>query len=286
MRLDPAAQTVDVGNGPFNVSVLVDNVSNLGAYQFTVQFDPTVLRFVSVTDAGFLGSTQRPLDCTTPTLLYPAEDEPPNMIRYACGTIGGGSDPTRGPDGSGTVAVLTFAPVSSGYSDLILNTASVTDIRGASLNGEGQDAVTQNGSVTVTGDGPTATPDPNEPTAVPTAQYVRHIYVTATPGGSNLLTPEPGQTPLTRVIPGGSVGNPPPGALQIASDPAAVSHSSGASASSSNNGSPHAGTGPEKQKSSWPALAGGLLIALGAGLLFLSFYLKRIPVRSDDDSKR
>jgi hypothetical protein len=281
MRLDPASQTVDVGSGPFTVSVMIDDVSNLGSYEFELQFDPQVVRFVGVEDGGFLGSTQRRLQCPAATLFIPAEGEPPNMVRYGCATLNPTPD---GPSGSGRLAVVTLAPVASGHSDLTLvastHRTGTSDILGNDLY-----PVSQNGSVTVTGDGPAATPQPDEPTAVPTQQYIPYVYVTPTPGGDSIFTPQPGETPMTRPLPGGAMDNPPPGALSAASDPAGASRSTGASGSSGSNGSPRAGTGPEQQKSSWPALAGGLLVAAGAGLLFFSFYLKRIPAGRGDNPK-
>jgi len=282
MRLDPPNQSVDVSSGPFTVSVMIDNVANLGSYEFKLQFDPSVVRFVGVEDGGFLGSTQRHLQCPTATLFYPAEGEPPNTIRYSCGTLSTPAGPV-GPNGSGLLASVTFAPVASGSSELTL-IASTEDTGTSDILSNDLGAISQNASVTITGNGPTATPAPDEPTSVPTARYV--TPEPATPASDAwMFTPEPGATPLTRPMPGGALDSPPAGGLQAASDPAGIARAAGGSTSGSNNGSPHAGTGPEQQKSTWPALAGGLLVAVGAGLLFISFFLKRIPAQPNDDSK-
>lgn len=281
MRLDPPSQSVDVGGGPFNVSVMVDNVANLGAYEFELQFDPSVVRFVGVVDGGFLGSTQRQVQCPGATLIYPADGELPNTIHFACATL---NPNPAGPNGSGRLAVVTLAPVASGHSDLIL-IASTSYTGTSDINGLDLHPTSQNGAVTITGDGPTATPLPDEPTAVPTEKYVPHVNVTPTPGGDSIFTPQPGATALTRPMPGRAIDNPPGGALEAASDPAGISRAAGGSASGSSHGSPHAGTGPEQQKSSWPAFAGGLLVAAGAGLLFLSFYLRRVPGRRNNNPK-
>ncbi len=285
MRLDPPSQSVDVGNGPFTVSVMIDNVTNLGSYEFEVQFDPAVVRFVGVEDGGFLGSTGRQLQCPTARLIYPAEGELPNTIHFGCATL----NPTPpGPDGSGRLAVVTLAPVASGQSNLIL-VASTTDTGTTDVQDNGLNAVAQNGEVTITGGGPTATPAPDEPTSVPTAKFVAPVTVTPNAGANSLFTPEPGATALSRPMPGSAINNPPAGGLQAASDPAGIARAAGGSASGSasgsSQGSPHAGTGPEQQKSSWPALAGGLLVAVGGGLLFMSFFLKRVPAQRNDHSK-
>jgi len=282
MRLDPSSQSVDVGNGPFTVSVMIDNVSGLGSYEFELQFDPSVVRFVGVEDGGFLGSTQRQvvIPCQS-TLFYSNEGEPPYMIRYGCDTL---NLTPAGPDGSGRLAVVTLAPVAPGHSNLTLIKSNwftgTSDVLGADLNND-----FQSGGVTITGAGPTATPA-DEPTSVPTAKYVTPVPVTPDPGAYTIFTPEPGATPLTRPMPGGPQDFSHSGALQAASDPAAIARGASGSASGSNHGSPHAGTGPEQQRSSWPALAGGLLVAAGAGLLLMSFYLKRVPSQRNTTSKK
>ncbi len=299
MRLDPPSQNVDVGGGPFTVSVMIDNVSNLGSYEFELQFDPQVVRFVGVEDGGFLGSTQRQLQCPTATLFYPAEGEPPNMVRYSCSTL----DPTpAGPDGSGRLATVTLAPVGSGYSDLTL-IASTLDTGTSDITGEDFHTISQSGAVNIAGEGPTATPRPDEPTAVPTAKYVPHVYVTVTPGGGSIFTPQPGETPLTRPMPGRAIDDPPPGALAAAAPAGGVTPEYGPSDSNVDNplglsigagedqpraaGGALAGTSQgEHESSSGPPLFADVLIAIGAGagLLFLMFYLKRIRARRNDNS--
>jgi Cohesin domain len=273
MRLDPPSQTVDVGSGPFTVNVLIDNVSNLGAYEFNLVFNPRVLRFVAAEDAGFLGSTQRQVRCPTATLVVPTGGGPADTLHFGCNTFN--RDPA-GPNGSGQLATVTFAPVAGGHSELTL-VASTGQTGTSDIMGEDLHPTSESGSVTVTGEGPAATPRPDEPTAIPTQQYVAVIHVTPTPGGDAIFTPQPGEMAMTRPMPGRGIDGPSADAVTSASDPARASGGS--------QGSPRAGTGPEQQKSSWPALAGGLLVAAGSGLLFVSFYLKRASMRRNHNPR-
>jgi len=62
MRLEPATRTVDVAGGRFTVDIVIDDVTNLGSWEFQLFFDPSVLRFVSVEPGPFLEHrTRRPL---------------------------------------------------------------------------------------------------------------------------------------------------------------------------------------------------------------------------------
>ena len=47
MRVSPASQTVAAGSNVV-VDIFVDNVAGLGAYEFELAYEPTVLSFVSV----------------------------------------------------------------------------------------------------------------------------------------------------------------------------------------------------------------------------------------------
>jgi hypothetical protein len=110
--LSPQSQTV----GPWAlvaVDVLVDDVSNLGAYRVTLSFDPALLTSVSVANGPFLESTDRDVSCLEPTL-----DE--KSVVLAC--LSKGPKPP-GPSGSGHLATITLASTcESGTSALELST--------------------------------------------------------------------------------------------------------------------------------------------------------------------
>jgi hypothetical protein len=147
----------------FSVDVVVDEVSNLGAYEFTVAFDPNVVALRGISDGPFLGSTGRTVNCGDPTLGV-------GSVRLVCRTLGA---TPPGPSGSGVLATVRFLALAEGSSTLDLQGVVLTDIVGASIP-----ATEQDGAVDVSA-GPTPTPPP---TATPTD--------TPTPGA----TPTPGGT--------------------------------------------------------------------------------------------
>ena len=62
LSIDPASQTVSTATS-FAVGVRVDNVTNLGSFEFTLQFDPNLLTFVGVAEVPFLESAGYEVDC-------------------------------------------------------------------------------------------------------------------------------------------------------------------------------------------------------------------------------
>ena len=58
VRVDPPAQNVSAGTNVV-VDIRVDNVTSLAAYEFEIQYTPSILTFASVTNSSFLGSTGR-----------------------------------------------------------------------------------------------------------------------------------------------------------------------------------------------------------------------------------
>jgi hypothetical protein len=84
----------------------VAGVTNLGAYEWQLQFDPAVVQFVGATNGPFLGSTGRTAWCVPP-IHVPSQGK----LRFGCGTFG--SVPP-GPDGGGLLSTVTFEPVADG----------------------------------------------------------------------------------------------------------------------------------------------------------------------------
>ena len=58
IRFSPSSTTVDPA-ATFVLDVVVDNVVDLGGFEFTVSFNPAVVQVQGVTPGSFLGSTGR-----------------------------------------------------------------------------------------------------------------------------------------------------------------------------------------------------------------------------------
>jgi hypothetical protein len=180
VRIEPASQSELTGS-TVTVSIAVDAVTNLGAYEFTLAFNPAVLEFVSVSNGPFLGSTGRPVFCPAPTIGA-------NTVQFACVTTGSTPD---GPSGSGVLSVLEFLAKGPGTSTLDLFDAALATPRGADLP-----TAVQDGTVDVTL-APTPTPTPCPGGICPTPTVTPTRTVTPTPTATPLpvsCAPEAGTT--------------------------------------------------------------------------------------------
>jgi len=152
VRIEPAWKVVSPQDPPFSIQVRVDNVvtrnpctpysttkaCGLGAYEFTLVYDPAVIGLQSVVNGPFLGSTGRIVSCNT---YYPE----PDRVRYLCYTLPPGEPPgPMGPTGSGLLATVTFAPLQIGSSPADLQNVILADVTGDPIPHTVQD-----GSVTV-----------------------------------------------------------------------------------------------------------------------------------------
>ena len=94
-------------NGPaVLVDVRVQDVHyprGLGAFEFTVSFNPSVVSVLAVALGQFLGSTGRAINC-------PPSEITASSVNYSCSSIGSTLD---GPLGSGVLATITFQPAAS-----------------------------------------------------------------------------------------------------------------------------------------------------------------------------
>jgi LPXTG-motif cell wall-anchored protein len=108
----PAGQT-------FEVRITLEGAQNLGAFQFTLIYDPAIVRFDTVRLEGFLGSTGRAANA-----LGPREDE--GRIMFGAFTLGR----QPGPNGSGHLATVVMRALHPGQSSLELQNTQVTDIMG------------------------------------------------------------------------------------------------------------------------------------------------------------
>jgi hypothetical protein len=146
------------------VEIRVENVANLGAYEWTLTYDANVLELAGDPANGdFLASSGRQVSCPSPIVGL-------GTVRFGCGTVGSLTLPR--PSGSGLLSTVSFKALASGSSSFCLSSAVLAD---ADSNDIPTGVV--NDSIAVGGG------SPPPPSCAPAA--------TATP-----VTPPPDYTPL------------------------------------------------------------------------------------------
>jgi hypothetical protein len=132
MSVEPPEESLKEGGPEFKVNIVADDVANLAAFQFSLSYDPSIIQYVGVTEGPFLGSTGREPQCTEP-YVQPGQ---PETLSFNCATLGPpvSLKGTAGPDGSGVLAEITFAPVGGGTTPLDLKdgilVAAELDVQG------------------------------------------------------------------------------------------------------------------------------------------------------------
>ncbi len=107
----PVDAEVSSGDDPVPFTISVENVDNLGGFQFVLLYDADVFEFSEVQRTEFLGSTQREVVCNEPTVAA-------GSMRWSCVTLG----PTPpGVEGSGAIATVLLDPTGSGSTDVSLD---------------------------------------------------------------------------------------------------------------------------------------------------------------------
>ena len=140
--IDPPTQAVAPGASPA-IDIRVDNVANLGSYEWKITYDPAALDVVSVVNSPFLESTGRPVGCLGPTLEA-------GSVKFGC--VSGGLTPP-GPSGSGVLSTVTFSALAEGTSALSFDFASLSD-----PNGDDILTGVQGGEIVVSAATPTPAP--------------------------------------------------------------------------------------------------------------------------------
>jgi Cohesin domain len=119
MFVEAPTEQVKKGDADFKVDIVADNVSNLAAFQFSLTYDPSVIKYVSVEGGSFLGSTGREEQCLDPNI----DGGNPEMLRFNCVTLGppvSVQGAKAGASGSGVLATVTFSPIGGGTTALDL----------------------------------------------------------------------------------------------------------------------------------------------------------------------
>ena len=111
------------------MEIRLAGVTNLGAYEWQLRFDPAVVQFVEATNGPFLGSSGRTVSCLPP-ILPPTNGLEPGNVRFGCVTSGG---PPPGPDGGGLLSTATFEPVADGAPNVQFVCAGLGDPLGEDI---------------------------------------------------------------------------------------------------------------------------------------------------------
>lgn len=109
--ISPAS--LDVSDGQtFSVAIDVDNISNLALYQFTLNFNSTLLAFDSITEGALFADTDNSFPIST----------------NGAGTVSLYDTLLSGSvDGPGTLAVIDFTAIATGTSPFTLSNVELYD---------------------------------------------------------------------------------------------------------------------------------------------------------------
>jgi len=188
VRLEVPSGPIGVDDAPFTVQVLVEDVADLGGFEFDLLYEPAVLSLVRVEAGPFLGSSGRRDECLDPQMAA-------GSVHFVCVTLGA---MPAGPDGSGVLAVLTFDATSEGTSFLRFGETAVVRPDGQPIT-----ATTVDASVTVG-----RTPSTESPLATGTSEAPTPTAGTAaasTTPRSTAVAPTPTSTETPPA--GGSTDN-------------------------------------------------------------------------------
>jgi hypothetical protein len=192
VRIEPADLIADL-NETFVVQVMIEEANNLGAFQFNLTYDPSIVQVTEAALGAFLESTGNSV-----VAIGPEVNNAEGRVTFWAVSFGSAA----GPSGTGVLATITCVAQGEGSTALGLREVQVLDMA-ASV----QRATAQDGQVMVrsteapTPTAPpvpaaTATPAP-APTAtpVPAATATPAPAATATPAPAATATPMPTNTP-------------------------------------------------------------------------------------------
>jgi hypothetical protein len=134
LRIDPASSSVAPG-ADFTLQVAVDHVTNLGGFQFTLDWNPAILRADGMALGGFVTGSGRAF-----TAMGPLIDNNAGTATFAAYSIG----TTPVLSGSGTLATVRLHARAVGSSALSFSGVQFTDTQGQAIR-----VTSQGGTVTV-----------------------------------------------------------------------------------------------------------------------------------------
>lgn len=145
VKLEPRAIQAVAGES-VELRVAIEGVQNLGAFQFTLTYNPDLVEVEAISVGDFPASTGRNVNPLGPKL---------ETGRALFGAFSFGE--ARGPDGDGVLAVVALTVKGSGTSELQLEDVQVVDVSGNRIPTQ-----VEGGSIRVAG-----TPVPQSKAQVP-----------------------------------------------------------------------------------------------------------------------
>ncbi len=118
VRIDLTQSVVRAGQ-IFTVSVMIDGANDLGGFEFTLLFAPTMVTVDSVTVGDFPGSTGRQVI----PAVGPTVDNQAGTVSLGVVTVGS----APGPSGTGVLSTITLTAQGPGESPLDLQDVQVVD---------------------------------------------------------------------------------------------------------------------------------------------------------------
>ncbi len=192
LDMDPATPGVqdsvsyNEGVDQIDIDVYVEDATAIGAFEFWLFFDYTMLEYLGWTTGPFLGSTGRPVTCQNVLTE--------NTVRIGCTTSGPTPD---GPSGEGVLGTLHFRPRFGGETCISMLLVETAEVLGHAIP-----TVGYGGCSTLVPN--TATPTPTRtstPTHTPTATFTRTPTATRTPTPTHTPTTAPNTATPTGVPP-------------------------------------------------------------------------------------
>lgn len=208
-----AVTPASLAGAPFvalDVPIEIQNVCDLGAFEFSLSYDPALLQFASVTYESFIGSTGRAVQCFAPTVLT-------GLVRASCVTLGAAPP---GASGVGPLATVRFIPLALGSAVL-----DVHDVVLLAPNASTIPASVADGLAAITA-------CPACPTVTPTntSTFTNTPAPTLTPTPTATATPCPGACPTSTPTPVAPTATPTPlaGPVHVRIDQASYALQAGA----------------------------------------------------------
>jgi len=136
LAFSPSYQTVFTYTGAlsFTTDVVITDVSDLGAFEFDVVYDPDVVRVARIQLRDFLGRTGRTVESGYDSTLE--RDGRYSFWAYSSCP----ADPGRpGPTGKGVLATTFLSPIAPGETDLAFQNARLFDTGGRTISFDSTD---------------------------------------------------------------------------------------------------------------------------------------------------